>query len=325
MTAVNHFPMSSKPEIRRDGNGRPYVKQLDTGREITYRRVTTFIDVLDDRYNLELWKQRMVALGMAHRHDLVMEAASLAADPESNKAKLNKVADAAREHAGDTQASRIGSAVHALTEQIDAGLDALTPPSAKPDIDAYRQLLATERLKVQEIEVFVVLDDLKVAGSFDRIYELDGQRYVGDIKTGSLYGGSKMEIQLACYATGKRYNLATGERTDLDVDQSRGLIIHIPAGQGQATMHWANLERGQYGMGLCELIWEWRGQSAGALMASPPPTDLLPLIAKADSYEALMAIWAANTGTWTNEHTDAATARKRQLAATQTPSAAPVA
>lgn len=312
MTTVDYFSLTSgKPEIRRDDNGRPYVKHPETGREITYRRVTTFIDVLEDRFLIEQWKQRMVTIGMARRHDLVMEAASLANDPEGNKQKLNKVADTAREHAGDTQASRIGTAVHALTEQIDNGQDPLIPPSAKPDIDAYRQLLITERLTVREIEVFVVLDDLKVAGTFDRIYEYDGHRYVGDIKTGSLYGGAKMERQLAAYATGKRYDPATGERTDLDVDQKRGLIVHIPAGKGEASIHWADLERGQYGIGLCDLIWTERGQSAGALMATPPGAfDLFEAIANTEpTSEAFSALWHAHQEHWTPAATQAAKAR----------------
>jgi hypothetical protein len=314
MNPIDHFATSGtgKPEIRREpGTGRPYVKQPGSGKEITYRRVTTFIDVLEDRYLIEAWKQRMVVLGMAARHDLVMEAASLAHDPEGNKQKLNTVADTAREFAGDTQASRIGTAVHALTEQIDRGEHPQIPPAAQADIDAYIALKKKERLTVRESEVFVVLDDLRVGGTFDRIYELDGVLYVGDIKTGSLFGGAKMERQLACYATGQRYDIATGERTNLNVDQKRGLIIWIPAGQGRAEIRWANLEKGMYGVGLCDLIWQERGQAAAALLATPPGTfDLFQAIADAEpNSPAMSALWTAHQADWTPEATQAAMAR----------------
>ena len=65
-----------KLEIPRDHFGRPLVIPPGGGKPVPYRRCTTFIDVLADRFNLELWKQRQVAVGLSRRPDLLLMASS---------------------------------------------------------------------------------------------------------------------------------------------------------------------------------------------------------------------------------------------------------
>lgn len=297
--------------VPRDRYGRPGVKHPDTGRLIYYRRCTTFIDVLEDRWALEAWKQRMVAIGLATRPDLLLKAAAANGD----KAQLNQVIDAAREAGGATQAATTGSAVHAITEQLDRGQDPIIPPAAQPDIDAYKQ--ATAHLRMAEIEVFVVHDQFQVGGTFDRVVELDGRRYVADIKTGNIdYGQSKIAMQLAVYANSDHYDPATGARTPLDVDKARGLVIHLPAGAGECTLHWADLDSGLEGMYLAAEVWDWRRRT-GLLEATPPGPDLLPAIAAAPDRDALVALWAANQHRWDQQAQAATEARLRAI---QTPS-----
>jgi len=79
----------------------------------------------------------------------------------------------------------------------------------------------------------VVVDELKCAGSLDRLVRLpDGRVVVADIKTGAdepKYA-SGVSAQCAIYAHGQRYNPETGERTELhpDLDPETGLLIHLP-------------------------------------------------------------------------------------------------
>ena len=291
------------PVQRRDGNGRPYIKQPDTGKEITYQRCTTFIKALEDTYLIDRWRQRNVA----HGPDLVLKAAAANGD----RAELEEVIDEARKAAGEDAPSNTGSALHRLTEQLDRGIDPLVPPSSQPDIDAYRQILVRERLQVEDIEVGVVRDDLKVHGTFDRTFRRDGVCYVGDLKTGNIeWSPATIEMQLAMYASGLRYNLETGERSPLDVDQTWGIVISLPAGTGQAELRWADLSNGRAGIALAVKVWEWQGRSAAALQIVPPLPELFPQINQCTTHKQLTDLWAAHLGRgWTDEHTNAAAAR----------------
>ena len=283
-----------------------------------YQRATTFIDVLESTDALTKWKMRHVAKGLALRSDLVMEAASNIGDDRV----LNRVCDKAFEAAAGSSAATTGTALHAFTEQIDRGESPQIPPQAEADIAAYRDLLARERLEVQEIEVSVAVDGVAptssaagVGGKFDRIVARDGTRYVADIKTGKIdYGQSKIAMQLALYAMAKRYNPVTGERTDLDVSQDLGIVIHLPAGAGEASIHWADLAAAREGLAVAYDVWRWR-QRKGLLQAAPPdatPDSIHALIEIAGDRAAMAALYDQYQGRgWTYGHELAA---KRRLA-----------
>lgn len=295
------------PQVQRDRWGRPLVIPPGGGKPVPYRRCTTFIDVLDDRHALERWKQRQVAIGMATRHDLVLKAASAAGD----KKLLDEVCAAATEAAGASMAATTGSAVHAITEQVDRGQTPAIPPGVQADIDAYVE--ATTGLRMAEIEVFVVNDTLRVGGTFDRIVEHAGRRYVADIKTGNVdYNKGKIAMQLAVYAGSQRYNPATGEREPLHVDQDQGLVIHLPAGAGKCTVWWVSLADGRTGVDIARRVWEWRDTPHDFTHQYTP---LLQQIRQADSVDALRQLWARYRKVWTDELTAAAAARKEELGA----------
>ena len=294
-------------QVERDRWGRPLVIPPGGGKPVPYRRCTTFIDVLDDRFALERWKQRQVAIGLAARHDLVLKAASAAGD----KRILDEVVEAATEAAGASMAATTGSAVHALTEQIDRGQTPVIPPGVQADIDAYVE--ATAGLRMAEIEVFVVDDTLKVGGTFDRIVEHAGRRYVADIKTGNVdYNQGKIAMQLAVYAGSQRYDPATGEREPLHVDQDWGLVIHLPAGAGKCTVWWVNLADGRIGVDIARRVWAWRDTRHDFARQYIP---LLQQIRQADSVDVLHHLWARYQHVWTDELTAAAAARKEELGA----------
>ena len=163
--------------------------------------------------------------------------------------------EAAKEAAGANRKRDLGTALHALTEQLDRGESPTIPEDLRPDIEAY--LKATANLRMCEIEVFVVNDALRAAGTFDRLVEVDGVAYLADLKTGSLHQ-AQVSMQLALYASGERYDPATGARSPLDVNQDRGLVIHLPSGSGTCALHWADLRAGWKGVELAAKVWTWR-------------------------------------------------------------------
>jgi hypothetical protein len=246
------------PPVERDRYGRPYVIPPGGGKPVPYTRATTLAETLDDRFNLEQWKLRQVAIGLAARPDLI----ALVGAQRDDKAALNRVtADALDASESGAKANK-GTALHAFTEQIDRGQEPFgVPANMIADLATYTEI--TARYTIEGIEEFVVCDELKVAGTFDRIFRRDNTAYVGDLKTGAgaiTYGQPSIAVQLAVYAHGQRYNTATGERTPLDVDQRTAIVVHLPAETGTAQLYEVDIEAGWEAAKQAVWVRNWRKQ-----------------------------------------------------------------
>lgn len=228
-------------EIARDRYGRPLIVPPGGGKPAPYTRVSTMAKALDDLSQLMLWRQRKTAEGLLRRPDLLTRVAGIIAngDPDTDwrtKKDLNEVCSEATEAAGSSRGSSAGTGFHALTEAIDRGEEPLfVPPGDVARLDAYRE--ATAGYTALDAEVFVVCDELEVAGSFDRLWLCpDTWVRVGDLKTGKSEAAYPLAtaIQIATYANSQRYNVETGERTPLadNLDLTTGLLIHMPPSGG---------------------------------------------------------------------------------------------
>lgn len=314
-------------QVKRDNKGRPLIVPPGGGKAVPYTRCTTYVSCLEDLYNLQRWQQRMVILGLVDRPDLLLSAAAHRED----KDKLNRIADDAIEAAKAGASATIGTAIHALCERLDAGQDIGTVPGEyQRDLDAYIE--ATKPLTVLHSETFTVLDDLRIGGTPDRIVEFDGERYIADIKTGSIeWGAGKIAMQLAVYAHSVFYDHTTGQRAPLPgVNGQRGIVIHLPAGTGTCQLQWVNIAAGWDAVRLATQVRDWRARKGllepvdtteQAALTAIADAGLIedPIVARinaATSRPDIEAIWAAHETSWTPEHTAAATARITQLAQT---------
>lgn len=306
--------METVSEIPRDRWGRPLIVLRGGGKAVPYTRCTTYVGCLEDTYNLSRWQQRNVAYGMSIRPDLATSAKAHWPD----KDKLNAICEQASEAASASAAATTGTALHKLTEMNDLGVldDTVLSPSEMADVDAYRKI--TAGLTMEDIELFGALDDLKVAGTADRIVSLKGRRYIADLKTGSSmdWGRGKIAMQLAVYSRMARYDLDTHERTPLDVDQHKGIVIHLPAGTGKAFLYWVDLDLGWGGVQMCTAVRAWRATEKNlfesfAYERAEQHDDLLDQINAATEPGQLNQLWAANGHRWNNTHTEAAKARKK--------------
>lgn len=241
-------------QIKRDHWGRPLVIPPGGGKPVPYTRVTTFVSVMEDTFNLSRWQQRMVAIGLSDRPDLALAVAAHKGD----KDHLNKICQKAIEAAKASAKATTGTALHTLSELVDRGEDLpVLPDGARADIEAYR--VATADLDMVAIEQFGVHDELQAAGTWDRIIQIGNQRYIGDLKTGSIeWGMNKIAQQLALYSRCQAYDPATGERTPLNVDQNNGLIIHLPSGEAKCELLWVNLRVGWDAVQLAHQVRKWR-------------------------------------------------------------------
>lgn len=306
-------------QVPRDRWGRPLVVPPEGGKPVPYTRCTTYVKCLEDTYNLERWKMRMTALGLALRHqDLV---ASVLAH-QDDKDKLNEIAEQAMEVAKAGASANIGTALHVFTQRLDAGQPlGVIPDIHKADLAAYEK--ATACLEVVDVEQFTVLDHLRIGGTYDRLVKFHGEHFIADVKTGDVkFGVGTIAMQLAVYAHSVRYDPATHARTPLpDVNQDRAIVIHLPAGKGECTLKWVNIRAGWEAVELATKVREWRGRKDLASDFQPvddgptpaPSFDLDNAIATAQSVEALNALWAEHYHHWTPAHTGLAAARKKLL------------
>jgi hypothetical protein len=250
---------------------------------VSWTRATTIASTLADRYGLERWAQRNTVLGLGLRQDLYALAASCTPD---DKEELNRIVDQAQEAAKSRSGANLGTALHRLTERIDSGEILDVPDQWKPDVDAYCQTLTDKGVKIHEewIERVVVIPKLMVAGTLDRLVTTNGSGLkVADLKTGQHavnYGAGDIAIQLALYANASHIWKGTTDEIRRDqygryllphpdddprayepmpaVDTSRALVIHLPVGKGECSLHEIDIKAGAEAVRLAMAVRDWR-------------------------------------------------------------------
>ena len=96
--------------------------------------------------------------------------------------------------------------------------------------------------------------------------EQRGRRRVLDIKTGRVdYSTGKIAQQIEGYAGSTGYDLDTHEREDLKLDRTKGILLHLPAGTGRATVHVVDLTLGRKGNRLAAEVRAWRNEGKRAI------------------------------------------------------------
>ncbi|MFF4244290.1 hypothetical protein ACFYY2_07420 [Streptomyces sp. NPDC001822] len=269
------------PTVPRDGWDRPLIIPPQGGKPVALTRTTTFIDCIEDKSALTDWGKRMTLVGASMRPSILQAVQQLDPEDPDDKRELNRLVEQAVNLSGANRKREKGTHLHALSEYVDRGepLPAGTATLDLRDMSAY--MGATVVFEVKAVERFVVVPELGTGGTFDRLLEYEGPdpdgrpikgRFIGDLKTGSVqYGALKMAAQLAVYAHGRFYDYtrfpvdradkkafaawkkrqvpaeeAAQAYTSLPGDVSRkwGIIINLPAGSGECTLHWVDLEIG---------------------------------------------------------------------------------
>lgn len=252
--------------IARDYWGRPYVSTdggpllYESGRKTpvnaeAYTRISTLSGALDDKGGLVDWAAAMAMIGVVKSKSIHAQVSHLASAHESPwyvpaaKKPLKELVAKAKDLGGASDAAGFGTAFHGLCEELDKGNPPqFVPEELKPWIEARQAAL--EEFEPVLIEPFVINDELKVAGNPDRFLrrKKTGIVYAADDKTGTDEPNFplKVTIQVAIASRSSLYDQGSGERTPIECDQSRGLLIHTPLrlGQPQAALYWLDLEKG---------------------------------------------------------------------------------
>lgn len=278
MTVAPTWETVELPDVPRDRWGRPLVIPPAGGRPVPYTRATTMAGASEDTYNLGRWQQRMTAVGLAQRPDLLLKVSSLGPEPPKVVrtgevewtdnpgyrpwvAAMDETCEAATEAAKATVKRTVGTALHKITERMDSDQEVGTVPMEYlPSLAAYAE--ATAGWEWLEIERFTVQDDLQVGGTPDRIARVPGhdRPVIADLKTGGVeYGTGKMAIQLALYAHSLLYDLDGTRRPMPDgLDTDVGLIIALDATRATCRILRLDIALGWSGALLARQIRAWR-------------------------------------------------------------------
>jgi hypothetical protein len=227
-------PYTMPNDIKIDRFGRYLAINPKTDQVEPFTRATTIAKSLDDTYYLTEWAKRMVAYGLGLRPDLVALAA--AADGPDDKRTLRDVAEQALQAAASGRKANIGTALHGITHKVDRGDAHVNVPAEYRDhITRYKTIVSAfgfEWIK-EFIEVTLLLPDIMVAGSADRIgnWHRSVLPIVSDLKTGGTLDFSKTAIaqQLAIYANATHRWDGTKSVPMPEMNKEEALVIHLPA------------------------------------------------------------------------------------------------
>jgi hypothetical protein len=281
-------PTPAPVDFVRDQYGRPLVVPATGGRPRPYTRSSSAAKTIEDTYNLELWARRNVAFGMARDPSLVARVLAAAGDPSTwdmpTKRAVDRIVEDAATVAQAHKGADIGTAVHQLTERLDRGEQFVAGPY-EADLTAYTNALIGAGLVTDEryVECRLVCDALEMAGTADRLLRraADGSWVVADLKTGATvdYGALGWSAQLAAYAHSDLYDPVSTTRTATPpLDKVRGVIIHLPAGQGRCTLYELDLAAGYRAALLANEVRAVRRESRrwiAPLQTCPDPADEL--------------------------------------------------
>lgn len=290
--------------VRRDGLGRYLVVPPDDDKLVGYTRVTTIAKVLDEGGGLAPWKAAMTATGMVMRRGLRAQWEALVAehvDPwyagKEAKAEAKRLVEECAAVGGANDRREVGTALHTITALADLGhapehLSAET----QRDIAAYEEGLAKYGVQIvpDQIELCVVLDHFRVAGTFDRLVTMPGfdLPLIADLKTGSdlTYSWQSIAVQMAAYSRGDAiYVQGPAADGSLDrrlsmpqVDQRWGLIMWLNADtEGEAELKLFHVDLSAGWEAFERSIWtqKWRHQVVAhdASQLGPTGATALPL------------------------------------------------
>ena len=326
-------PTQAAGKVRME-RGRYKLPDPDTGKDVLFTRVSNIAKVLEDTYHLDLWKDRMLAKGLAMRPDLVMLAG---ATPLEEKWKFsNDIVRPARDTAGGSQGANHGTAFHSLTEIVDRGEP--VPPGTLLDnvkrLDLYKQSLNAHGLTVipDWMERVVLNREHRLVGRTDRALWADrGQgaaawlpqgfsAVIGDVKSQKSmdFGCMSIAMQLAIYAHADLvWNEDAGrwEEPDIDLNRDVAVVMHVPSDRIAADIHVIDIARGWELVQMAMEVRAARKETLNRRLNSPSEVKWERAILNASTKQELSQIWkaAVAAGEWTDELLELGKSRQAEI------------
>lgn len=287
----------------RRANGSPLVSDPnDPNKTLRYRRPSGYGKPLDDEAALTEWRIWKAMTGVARSRALQTKVAACKDDDRTEKHTLR---DEAMDKGAANESADTGTGLHAMTARIEdtADVDFDPPDAYRPDLDAYVSCLATYGLVSEYVEVHMVNDAYRAAGTADRIYRTTmpltdpngqvwpaGTLFLADLKTGAKLDFSLPGycVQCAIYADGMFYDIHTESRVPTpEINREWTLLVHLPVGKARCDLLWCSVTLGLQGAYLSYQVKEWRN----AWKAGRDGHDAVPVAVPAPT--EVTSIWAA--------------------------------
>lgn len=255
---IPNLPKDFREQFAEKGYAEP------TGPPRAWTRTTTIAKILSDGFTRLRWERRLTTKGMSISPDLIALAA---ATPVTNRSVMDSVAAQAADRAAARARANLGTALHAFTEQKDAGEDPYVPEPWDKDVAEYSRVVQAHELEFRPelIEFTIVNEALDLAGQVDRAVRYQGRWKIADLKTGRTmdYGAEEINIQLGVYATAdaiwcwdRRVFLPMPE----GIDTEEALVIHLPAGEARGHLYRADLRTTAEDVALARQVQKWRSR-----------------------------------------------------------------
>lgn len=269
--------------IPRDHWGRPKLYPPTGTKRVGYSRPSTLGKDLDTKEHLIPWEQTMVAIGLAKSKHLFSRVQGILARGGSwatDKKEFQEIMNMAKDQAGWKEQADRGTSIHDLCDALEKGIlnwD-YVPDHLRPVLEAYEEQVIPH-LTFLATECFVAVDDtitglpsqkdieLRAAGSIDRIGELDGKRYIIDVKSGRddifrtgvcgqlyLYSRGSLYVdeiihQDIVWADWKYSTVNTSARAQTEVDPDYAIMLQAPKfavnGKWEWRAFWIPLDKGR--------------------------------------------------------------------------------
>jgi hypothetical protein len=278
VTSIDLDELDDEHEQRHDfrrANGAPLVSSpTDPTKTERYSRPSGFAKPLDDEFALTNWRIFKAMDGVARSKALQVQVLACKDEDRVEKGRLR---EAALDKGEANERADQGTGLHAMTVRAEDVKDVdFDPGEHAEDLAAYTSLLDAYGLVSEMIEVPLVNDEYRAAGTADRIFRTtypletpDGDRIepgeliVGDLKTGSRLDFSVPGycVQCALYATGVLYDVITERRLPTPpINKTWTLLIHLPVGRHRAELFWCPVEVGLYGAWLSFEVKKWQAR-----------------------------------------------------------------
>lgn len=267
----------TKPKAASDGPvGRRYPLLFD-GEVVKLPSANTVLGALD-KPGLSVWKQKIVAFGVATNPDRYELAQSWDTCYEAVRACLDEA----------SYEADLGTAVHEVTAAIDTGdptpWEELIPATIKPDevepyAEQWARCKAEHRLTLVAVEQTVYNRRYGFAGTLDRAAVVPAlgieAAVIGDIKTGASVWPDTA-LQLVAYAHHEgTWNVERGAGPALPVSPDIGVVFHLgPDFYEVVPMDLTEAWGAFLSAAAC---WKWSAEDSrraiGPALKPPPPED----------------------------------------------------
>jgi PD-(D/E)XK nuclease superfamily len=249
-------------------HNKPHAYYLD-GKRCT--GVTSCAKIPVNRWSLDSWDRRQIAIGMTLEPSLAETVAMDLTDREAIDGAVETARIAARAH---TAAER-GTQMHRVLELIlTDDEDKLLTAQQREDADMLKRTLDEYRLTPHDglVEQFALWPDHRIAGRFDAVLETaDGRVILVDLKSGPnavKYPESAL-VQLALYAraplisenaprTGDKQTVEQWREMPKRLDLRYAYVLLAEPGDKTGTLHEMDIEHGWAGAKTALEIMRWR-------------------------------------------------------------------